>query len=198
MALHHRGKLQSKHAGSIVGDPVITTPVALLLVVLHIAAPDRVLQIDQAIACGLGTPLVMDFVQCQAGELRTHGQFLAIMGDGQGTVGVILHRPDIIVIIAGEGIARHGHRGGHIIVAAVGGRQSHIIGRGPDNIIAVRDQFIGSLCLGCGHKSHHQHSNQQNRQQPSKHSVTHLHLLLNLTCTQAKFSQIHYNINRQI
>ena len=198
MALHHRGKLQSKHAGSIVGDPVITTPVALLLVVLHIAAPDRVLQIDQAITCGLGTPLVVDLVQCQAGKLRTHGQFLAIMGDGQGTIGVILHRPDIVIIIAGESIARHGHRGGHIIVATVGGRQSHIIGRGPNHIIAIRDQFIGSLCLGCGHKSHHQHSNQQNRQQPSKHSVTHLHLLLNLTCTQAKFSQIHYNINRQI
>ena len=130
----------------VVADGAVAAPVVLFGEPLQIAAAPGVLDVVAAIrCCRKHVPCGVHLVERGAGELRVHGELLALAGrEGVGAVRVDADCPHVCIRPAGQRAARHRDVGALVVEARIlGGEGLHVGGVVNDDLLAVLEQCAG-------------------------------------------------------
>ena len=149
---------QIEHLGEerLVGaDVVVGRPVVLVCVPLNVVAPGNVLDVEAVLGLGgFDAPGGVHIVQRHGGVAGAQGELLALAGcEGVGAVVVDAHGPDVGLGEAGELAIGENHGSTGVVVAGVGGGQSHQVGGvEDDDVVTVMELGDDTALLGTIHQ----------------------------------------------
>nr|WP_291256963.1 hypothetical protein [Flavonifractor sp.] len=177
--------LVERHLKSLISGGIIclvSAPVTVLLVPLHVVTTAGVLDIIEAISKGDNFPLVIDSIKIHAGKAFTQTNILIVLLETIGAVFVIHHCPDLCSTITSQNIIRKRNFDAQIVITGFLAGQSHIIGRGID------DHLVASLNGGLGCRLILFNNGILKRLHRAVHAVQDGHGFQNDFCTNCSFN----------